>query len=128
MMRTIAFRLAVPTILLNEWQRMHYHARARYSRALAWQVAAALTERPAQPFEQAHLVIRRHSVRAPDVDGIYGGAKPLIDALLVPSKTHPHGLGLIVDDSADRLTLEVHHVQALSRATQCTVVEIREAT
>lgn len=121
----ITFSLAKPTILLNPWQRMHWATRREYSIALAWEVRAAIgAQMPRAPFERARLVVRRMSLQEPDTDGLYGGLKPLIDSLIVPSRRHPFGIGVIVDDCASRLTLDARHVQVGKRKLQGTIAEV----
>lgn len=108
--RTISFSLDKPVMLLNRTKRMHHHAIARYRRALAWEIkVTAGRSIPPEPFEAARVTITRYSRGVPDMDGLAGGCKELLDCLTTPvplnskdSKVrirNPLGLGFIRDDS-----------------------------
>lgn len=121
----IQFTLKEPFRLLNVLLRMHWRARANYNRKIAAEAGKLTAHRlGAPPLERARVLIERYSVQEPDQDGLVGGAKPVIDALLVRSSKHPHGLGFIVDDSPTHLTLDVRHVKALTLKGQGTLVRI----
>lgn len=120
----MTFRLAAPLPLLNEWERMHFRAKGRHKTDLAWEILAALGRKPAQPIERAEVLVWRHSIRAPDQDGLI--AKRLLDALQPASKRHPYGIGVIAGDDPARLVFRIQHVRAKHRTDQCTVVVIRE--
>lgn len=94
----IHFRLAKPTMLLNVWQRMHWTKRREFQQALSWDVRVAIGGARHHPIERCVISIERRSIQLPDWDGLYGGAKSLLDCLVVPSKKHPAGLGVIRDD------------------------------
>ena len=123
----LVLQLPAPFTLMNVTLREHWAVRGRRAKAisadLAWRLANMA---PRAPLARARVVIERHSTGTPDKDGLYGGAKPLLDALLVRSATHPHGLGLIVDDSPAHLDLDVRAVKC-KRAEQCTIVRIEPA-
>lgn len=108
--RTISFSLEKPVKLLNRTKRMHFQALARYQRALAWEIKiTAGSSIPPQPFEAARVTVTRYSRGVPDMDGLAGGCKELLDCLTTPmplrsgdGKTrmrNPLGLGFIRDDS-----------------------------
>lgn len=42
----------------------------------------AVTMRPAEPLERAHLILTRHSSSEPDFDGLAVSFKPVIDGLV----------------------------------------------
>lgn len=87
--------------LLNVWQRMHWRKRTQFTRELATEIAYT-TRRPSEPIDRCLIVIERRSTgRLPDWDGLTASAKPVLDALVVPSKANPHGLGIIADDNPD---------------------------
>jgi hypothetical protein len=65
-----------------------------------------------------HLTIERHSSGTVDKDGLYGGCKPLIDAI--------KRAGLIVDDSPDHCELEVVQVKIARTETACTVIRLAD--
>ena len=124
----IVIVLREPFLLLNVLLRMHWRARSRYAASVSAEIAAASAPREAAPpLERARVRIERHSTGIADQDGLYGGAKLVVDCLLAKSKRHPHGLGFIVDDAPDRLTLEVVGVKATARDAQRTVITIEPA-
>lgn len=93
---------------------------------MAWEVKVALgTQRVAAPFARAKVTIERRSVGTPDQDGLVGGCKDLIDALLPASKIHPCGLGIIRDDNPACMDLVVRGLK-VRRTEQCTVVVVEE--
>lgn len=100
--RVAALTFTVPGAMVtaNRWQRMHYRVRGKYAASLG-QVVAGLTEgrRPTEPLAYARVDIARYSRGTPDYDGLVGGCKALLDVLQPASKRHPHGLGIIADDS-----------------------------
>jgi hypothetical protein len=110
---------------LNELLRMHWSDRTRYAAGLSAHIAL-LTRHipPGTPMLRARLTVTRYGMRLPDKDGLYGGAKPLIDALLVISERHPHGLGFIADDGPEFLDLIVSSELAKKRAAVRTHVLI----
>jgi hypothetical protein len=91
-----------PTPLLNQWQRWHFRKRTRECQEWAWLVKAAMNgarlERP-PPLKRCRIHVDRFSTQAPDWDNLYGGLKPVLDALVVMTKRNPHGIGLIEDDN-----------------------------
>jgi hypothetical protein len=118
------FALGAPTKTLNELRAMNFRAYSKHRLALAQEVAALTAgRRPSQPFPKALLVVERHSAGSPDVDGLYGGLKPLLDVLQPPSRGCPNGLGIIADDSPTCLRLDVRAVRC-ARAKGKTVVRI----
>jgi hypothetical protein len=123
----ISFTLGAPTKTLNELRHMHHRVYAQHRAALALEVSAlTVGRRPVVPFERARVVIERHSVGAPDEDGLIGGTKPLLDVLQTfHTKTRPSGLGIIASDAPGCLTLEVRAVKA-ARGAGKTVVTITE--
>ncbi|WP_444919343.1 hypothetical protein ACJJID_00130 (plasmid) [Microbulbifer sp. CnH-101-G] len=102
-MRTIEFTLPEKTILLNEWQRLHWRKRKAHAERLALLVVSTLQvqkiRRPSEPFRHCQIDIVRGSSSLPDWDGLYGGLKPLLDTFVVRTMRNPHGLGLIDDDN-----------------------------
>ncbi|AXH72273.1 MAG: holliday junction resolvase [Caudoviricetes sp.] len=102
-------------------------------------LAAAAGQVPSEPIQRAHILIERHGVRAPDPDNLVGGAKRLIDCLTTPRLLNvrtpgarprvknKRGLGFVVDDGPDHVTLDVRHVPA-RLCCQKTVVTITEKT
>ena len=62
-------------------------------------LAAIGGKAPAAPIARSALEIERYCAGSLDWDNAYGGLKPLLDCLVVPSARNPDGLGLIEDDS-----------------------------
>lgn len=127
--RTVAFELRGVTPTLNEIRHMDMHTYRRLREGLAWQVRAALNgvgyfAQP--PMLRAAVAIARYSMGSPDHDGVTGGMKPLLDCLVMPSVSHPNGLGVILDDRPACLVLVVASGRAASHADQRMVVAIRE--
>ena len=133
--------LPFETPTLNVMLRWHFAERKRWKAKAAWEIKVALCGRlPATPLPRAIVRIVRHGHGRPDHDGLVGGAKLLIDCLL-PLGTpyaggknrkmivrHPHGLGIIWDDSPDRLMLEAESRRISREITPHTVVSIWEWT
>lgn len=111
-MQPIEFVIPLRTPLLNVWQRMHWAQRRLTGQQIAWAIRAQVGPGPRVPIERCTVTVERQSTRAPDADGLYGGLKPLLDALQPCSKRHPYGLGLILDDGPRcLLVLHAWHVQ-----------------
>lgn len=111
----IRFSIAETLPSLNKLLRMHWRKRQRIQRQVAWLVLAALRETGAlprnAPLQRVDIRIKRYSGQALDPDGATSSAKLLLDALQPPSRRHPYGLGLIVDDSASCISsIHVEHV------------------
>ncbi len=123
----VHFVLAKPIRTLNELIRMHWRDRGRYAKKLSAEIATLHTG-IGEPFQRARVEITRYSIQEPDADGLTGGAKPLIDCLLVRSARHPHGLGYLVDDSPAHMELVVRHEKAEKRKDQRTVVKLTRLT
>jgi hypothetical protein len=124
----IHVELPLVTKLLNPLLRMHWHARKKYQRKLAWEMRIAILSAgfsfPAQPLARARLRIERRSIGMPDYDGMVGGYKHLIDCLLPASSRHPCGLGIIADDNPDCLVSDYPPPSRVARPMQRTVVTI----
>jgi len=124
-MREIFFTLPEPTILLNQWQRMHWAKRHRYMKTLAWKIRDAVKP-PRVPLQQCEIHIARYSTGTPDIDGLYGGVKGVLDCMVVCTARNPHGLGLIQDDSPEHiLKLDVVPIKVKKRYEMRTEVTIR---
>ena len=79
---SVSFTLGSPTKTLNELRSMHFRAYAQHRKSVAFEVAALLAgKRPSSPFARANVRIERYSSSTPDMDGLYGGLKPLLDVL-----------------------------------------------
>lgn len=117
----LPFLLPTLNVMLREgrWRR-------KASRdTLAWAVMTALgNQRPVTPFPRARIRVERHGVNPVDPDNLT--VKGLLDLLQPYSLRHPCGMGVITEDSALCLTLEVAAVRVRHRADQKTVVTIEE--
>jgi hypothetical protein len=113
------------SVLANEWQRMHWTARRRYSQQVAALIMAAIPwkDRPKVPWKAWSILIERESTQRPDPSAIMSGAKPLIDALQPKSKRHPAGIGLVENDNADSLiAYHEKHIQGPRKWTRITII------
>lgn len=116
----IEITIDMRTPLLNEWQRMHWARRRRIGQDIALWILARLprAQHPERPIKRCRIEVERESTQEPDRDGLIGGLKPLLDALQPRSKRHPHGMGIIADDSPKCVTdLQARHVAGKGRRT-----------
>lgn len=121
----IRFELPFALPTLNPMLREGRWKRKSARNSLAWSVVAAIgNQRPKTPFARAHVRVERHSTGNPDPDNLL--AKGLLDVLQPPSARQPAGLGIITDDSAHGIRLEIIAVRVRHRAEQKTVVTIKE--
>lgn len=118
----LPFLLPTLNVLLREgrWRR----GKARNK--LAWEIVAAIgPQRPQQPFRRARVRVERHCIQPIDPDNM--AVKSLLDVLQPLSLRHPCGLGIITDDSAACVTLELPPtIRVRHRVDQKTVVTIEE--
>lgn len=119
----VAFSIPHLLPLPNATNGKHWAAGHAYRKRLLPMVAAyAHLWAGCVPMERARITIVRHSTGEPDEDNLRASVKPLIDLLLVLSKTHPHSLGLVVDDTRWRVEQVVASVRVSKRAEQRTEV------
>lgn len=85
----------------NAIKDMHFRVYKELRQGWQLRVWAALNgRRPAKPLEKVFLAIERSCASGGlDWDNAYGGLKPMLDCLVMPSARNPSGLGLILDDS-----------------------------
>ncbi|MBS1021901.1 hypothetical protein JK207_07630 [Gluconobacter cerinus] len=142
MSKVISFTLPAPFPLVNRITGYSHFTAARQKNDMQRQVAAAAYNmRPSVPFEQAHVLIERHSAGTPDTDNLVGSAKRLIDCLTTPMPLkvrtpgarqrtkNKRGLGFIVDDAPKHLVLDVKAVKCrlCEQKTVVTITEIVDA-
>ena len=93
-------RIDEPFLLLNKLQRMHWSDRKKYHQRLYWLLRQQITSPPRTPLLRCRIhVTRGNPPPLPDLDGLYGGVKPLLDCLVVKTKANPLGMGFIMDDN-----------------------------
>ena len=119
------FRLAKPLPLFNVWERLHWRAKARFKKALAWEVTIGVHPLPKLALQTCEIEVDRVSFGTePDRDGLYGSVKGLLDTLTLPIGRKKTGLGIIAaDDSACIKKLTIVH-QACKRGFEHTKVRI----
>ena len=105
-LRVIRFEVRRQLPLLNELLRMREHERMRAKQEIAEAVHAAVLPlrgygRGWQPIRRCLVTVEIHRPGRPDWDGMMGGIKYLLDALVVRTGRNPRGCGLILDDSQD---------------------------
>lgn len=98
------FRVPEPIVLLNVWTRMHFRRKASYMKQWQWLLLEANKGKPRIVVHQCWIHVKRGNPKPfPDLDGLIGGLKPLLDVLVCPRLRNPYGLGFIKDDSQDFL-------------------------
>lgn len=92
---------AIETPSNNVIKGMHFHAYKTLRRQWQMMTLSALGGvRPSVPVERAFLIVTRECAGGGlDWDNAYGGLKPMLDCLVMPSDKNPDGLGLIRDDN-----------------------------
>lgn len=103
----ITLSLPFPSPSLNEIRGVHWAAYRKVLKGWQLRVFTALNgRRPAKPLHRAILEVDRYEVgEGLDWDNVYGGLKPILDCLVMPTTKNPFGLGLIVDDSPSHVPL-----------------------
>jgi hypothetical protein len=107
-LRVVAFTLPFALPSLNQTLRTHWAKRGRQRDKLAWEIMAQLggpAHFPRPMFERCRVTVTRHGTKLLDHDNLAGSCKLLVDSLCAPSKRHPMGLGIIVDDTPERCEL-----------------------
>lgn len=120
-MYDITIPIRTPT--LNQLLRMHFRAKARSLKAIAWEIRA-LAIPPASPIQRARVTIHRYTPRSLDADGLSSVAKGILDVLQPCSKRHPLGMGFITGDDPDHLELVVLTVKSSAAATRIIIEAI----
>lgn len=121
----VEFSIPVATRLPNVAQGHHWKASMDYRKSLLALVAPAVKPWEGHaPMECARITIVRRSIGSPDPGAAMASVKPLVDLLLVRSKTHPHSFGLVRDDSAQHIKLIVSSERVRHRDQQGTDVRI----
>lgn len=124
-----ALSFSLPKIMpsANKMLHLHHIKRWEYAKSLSSEVAAAIGWdwlAGHEPWERARVSITRRTLQLLDPDAQGTAAKVLIDTLLKRSTTHPWGLGVLVDDSPDRMALVLRQVRVAHRAEMGTDVSV----
>lgn len=121
---TAGFKILIPmtTPSLNEWQRCHWKVRQDVKNDFTSAAIASLRSQfKGKEYEatgKRWIVVQRVGKKLLDTDNLYGGVKPLLDAL--------KDLRVILDDNPDCLDLTVTQRQALAREKTFTVVSVED--
>ena len=110
----IEFTLPFALPSLNVRDRQHWAVRRRAKGNLRWSVVVAIGGSrylPEAPLPRARVTVTRHG-KAMDTDNLHASVKSLMDVLCVASRTHPTGLGFIVDDAPTFCELIVRQEKA----------------
>ena len=95
----LALEIPLQTPSNNEIKEMHhfvYKALRQKWKKLLWAAAAGRSQ---APLKRSWLVIERHCAGDLDWDNVYGGLKPVLDCLVVPTKRNPDGLSFVENDN-----------------------------
>lgn len=118
---TLNIPLTLPT--LNVWQRWQWFKRRDYERELAKHIAHHPIK---EPFQKAHIAVTRTAPGPlPDPDNLI--LKPLLDVLQINSKRHPHGVGIIADDTRDHVVISPVVAKSGKGFTRVVITEIDHA-
>ena len=113
----LAFPVETPSN--NVIKGMHFHAYRTLRKQWSLMVMSALKgRRPSEALERSFLVIERECAGSLDWDNAYGGLKPLLDCLVLPSERNPDGIGLIADDSPKHMPLPPYVGQTKAKRGQ----------
>lgn len=126
--REHVFTLPFALESLNTRDRKHFGERHRAQDQMKLEVLAAIggtRDLPRPPFARARVTVVRCSAGQLDPDNAYAACKGLLDVLCVQSVVHPHGLGIIADDSPRHLDLIVRQTGA-DRGDGSTLVWVEE--
>ena len=127
-LRELAFTLPLLLPSLNVSLRQHWGERERFQKSLNLEVLAAIggpRYLPRPPFERARITVVRVSTGQLDPDNLAGSFKALGDVLKAQSGRNPLGLGIIVEDTPNRIELVVTQTRAVAGNPQ-TLVRIEE--
>ena len=135
-MREISIRLPFLLPTRNQQDRMHFHEKRDLKNRIGREfLAAGILPGTTTPMAFAEVNVWRHSSREPDLDGLYGSVKQLLDILqpqgelrTVKGKlqhANPGGIGVIANDSPAHVVLRLFWVKA-KPSEQHTMVHLRE--
>ena len=116
---------------------MHFHQKRELKDQIIREFLAAgvLPSAARAPMAFAEVTVWRHSTREPDVDGLYGSLKQMLDVIQpagdlrkVGGKlqhANPGGLGIILNDGPSRLVVRPFWIKS-RLSQQHTLIRIRE--
>lgn len=111
--------------LPNTANGRHWTAGMSYRAELLPLIADATSEwAMCEPIQRARVTITRCSVGVADEDNLHAAVKGCLDILLERTETHPHSLGLLVDDDPARIELDVRQERVAERRLQRTIVVV----
>lgn len=102
-----------PWIGANKYNRLHWAAQRDLKKAYAAFFMSQITQMGhVGTFDKVYLECYRFETgKGLDDDNLVFGLKPILDALVVPTKANPWGMSLILDDNPHVLTREAIGVQ-----------------
>lgn len=83
----------------NTIKKMHHQKYKKLRDEWSWLIRAAIKKIPKKPIGACVIMVESRLIQLMDWDNCYGGLKPILDCLVVPTKTSPSGLGIIIDDN-----------------------------
>ena len=118
----IEIPFAVPS--LNEWKKWHHTKLTAYRKMLAWEIHLAYGRVTHEPIQKCVIIVVRYGSRDLDWVNLYGSFKTLEDVLVVNTKSHPSGLGIIQDDSPKYVKSLTVIPEKCKRSEEKTVIKI----
>lgn len=108
----------------NVIRGMHFRTYRELRKQWQMLVFVALNgRRPPKPLDSVFLHIERNSHgEGLDWDNAYGGLKPLLDCLVIPTRSNPDGLGVITDDGPQHMPYPPYFTQRQAPPKQGTTV------
>jgi len=115
---TILIKMATPSN--SSWERMHWRKQHEIKGQWKWLMLQARNGSKI-PVAQGKRIVRvcRHGINVLDQDNLWGGTKPLLDALT--------NAGLILDDNPDACELHVEQVKIGRKGTPFTSITLEDA-
>lgn len=95
----LTLKIPLQTPSNNEIKEMHhfvYKSLRQKWKKLLWVAAGG---RGRTPIGKSWIVIERYCAGGLDWDNVYGGLKPVLDCLVVPTKRNPDGLSFVENDN-----------------------------
>ena len=129
-MKTLKITLPAASPTLNVLLRSHYYKKRKELEKWGWLIRKATDQQRnhvPKPIVKCTIHVERYSTgNGVDWDGFYGGLKPILDCLVVPTAKNPNGLGFILDDNPKVLLALTGKQSKCKKGDEKTVVYIRE--